>query len=125
MNHHAKRTHARGLRAEGWARLWLRLKGYQILAERFKTSFGEIDIVAKKNAVIAVVEVKARPSIRLAMEAVTPRAQARIIQAANAMLAFPGAIAPHLNGLETNLRFDVIAIRPWRLPHHLKDAWRP
>jgi putative endonuclease len=122
-NKHAA-SHLFGLQAEKIARLWLRLKGYRILAERLKTPYGEIDIVAKRGAWVAIVEVKARPTLRECIEAVSPRQQARIMQAANSLLAFPSKLARELNGLETNLRFDLIAIRPYRLPHHMMDAWR-
>lgn len=117
-------AHTFGLQAEKIARAWLRLKGYRILAVRLKTPYGEIDIVAKRGRTVAIVEVKARPSLRECMEAVSPRQQSRIIQAANSLLAFPGALTHELNGLETNLRFDLVAIRPRRLPHHSMDAWR-
>ncbi len=119
-----ERAYLFGLQAEKLARLWLRMKGYRILAERLKTPYGEIDIVAKKGKQVAIVEVKARPSLRECTEAITVHQQQRIMQAANSLLAFPGTLAPHLNGLETHLRFDLVSIRAWRLPHHHPDAWR-
>ena len=55
-----KKTYQFGLFAEKIAILLLRLKGYQILKWRYKSYYGEIDIVAKKSRVIIFVEVKAR-----------------------------------------------------------------
>lgn len=108
-----------GRRAEALAALWLRAKGYRILDRRARTPCGEIDLVARRGRLIAFVEVKARDTLAAALEAVTPMAQDRIVRAAEAWLAdHPGLCA-----CET--RLDLIAMRPRRLPRHLRDAWRP
>lgn len=112
-----QRAERRGRRGEAVAALWLRLKGYRILARRLETPAGEIDILARRGAVIAVVEVKTRPEAGLALASVSPRQRARIARAALYVLARLGA--------DQALRFDVVAIRPWRLPVHVRDAWRP
>ena len=65
-----------GLSAESRAAAFLMAKGYRILAKRFRTPYGEIDIVARKRNLIAFVEVKARASLDDAAYAVTPRQQA-------------------------------------------------
>src|SRR6202021_3740043 len=75
-----------GLSAETQAAAILIAKGYRILAKRFRTPHGEIDIVAKRRNLVAFVEVKARASLDEAAFAVTPRQQARIIDAAQAWL---------------------------------------
>src|SRR5258707_4026889 len=69
-----------GLSAEVRAAAFLMAKGYRILAKRFRTPHGEIDIVARRRNLIAFVEVKARASLDEAAFAVTPRQQARIIE---------------------------------------------
>jgi putative endonuclease len=92
-------------------------KGYRILAKRFRTPHGEIDIVAKRRNLIAFVEVKARASLDEAAFAVTPRQQARIIDAAQAWLVTHPAHA------EFELRFDAILIAPRSLPRHLLAAF--
>src|SRR5260370_33305858 len=71
-----------GLSAESRAAAFLMAKGYRILAKRFRTPYGEIDLVAKKRNLLAFIEVKARASLDEAAYAVTPRQQARIIAAA-------------------------------------------
>ena len=63
-----------GLSAESRAAAYLMAKGYRILAKRFRTPHGEIDIVAKRRNLIAFVEVKARATLDDAAFAVTPRA---------------------------------------------------
>ncbi len=60
-----------GRAAEVLAALWLMAKGYQILAFRLRTPQGEIDLLARRGPVLAVVEVKARLSLADALEAVT------------------------------------------------------
>src|SRR6201994_4987168 len=49
-----------GLSAEARAAAWLTAKGYRILAQRFRTPYGEIDIVARRRNLLAFIEVKAR-----------------------------------------------------------------
>ena len=92
-------------------------KGYRILAKRFRTPYGEIDLVAKKRNLLAFIEVKARASLDEAAYAVTPRQQARIIDAAQAWLM------AHPEHAEFDLRFDAILIAPRRLPRHLLAAF--
>jgi putative endonuclease len=106
-----------GLSAETRAAAFLMAKGYRILAKRFKTPYGEIDIVAKKRSLIAFIEVKARARLDDAAYAVTPRQQARIIDAAQ------GWLMTHPEHAEFELRFDAVLIAPRRLPRHLLAAF--
>jgi putative endonuclease len=106
-----------GLSAEGRAAAYLMAKGYRILAKRFRTPHGEIDIVARRRNLLAFVEVKARASLDEAAFAVTPRQQARIIDAAQAWLI------AHPEHAEFELRFDAILIAPWHLPRHVLAAF--
>ena len=76
-----------GLSAESRAAAYLMAKGYRILAKRFRTPHGEIDLVAKRRNLVAFVEVKARATLDEAAFAVTPRQQSRIINAAQVWLA--------------------------------------
>lgn len=105
-----------GERVAAWM---LRLKGYQILAVRYKTPVGELDLVARRGNLLAIVEVKARASIDDALAAISARQRRRIEQAAGAFLARH----PAWNGCD--VRFDVIAVSAWRWPCHIIDAWRP
>lgn len=118
-----KEAYKRGLRAERLARWLLKLKGYKILAERYKNAFGEVDIIAGKENLIALVEVKARPSYRECMESITVQKQARQIKAAKSLMAYPGGLAPHIKP-DTQFRFDLICIVPKRLPRHIENAWQ-
>ncbi len=114
-----ERAYRSGRRAERLAAWWLRAKGYRILARDFRVPVGEIDLIAERGGLLAIVEVKRRERLAEALEAVTPRQQRRIERATEAYLA------RERRGAETRVRFDVIVIRPRRLPLHLADAWRP
>ncbi len=93
-------------------------KGYRILAFRLKTPLGEIDLLASKAGVIAVVEVKRRARLADALDAVTPRQRERLVRAARSLTA-------RRPGLSTAaIRLDLIALAPGRLPRHIADAWR-
>jgi putative endonuclease len=106
-----------GLSAEACAAAYLMAKGYRILAKRFRTPYGEIDLVARKRNLIAFVEVKARATLDDAAYAVTPRQQRRIIDAAQAWLM------THPEHAEFDLRFDAMLIAPRHLPRHLLAAF--
>ena len=106
-----------GLSAESRAAAWLIAKGYRILARRFRTPHGEIDIVARRRNLIAFVEVKARASLDEAAYAVTARQQQRIVNAAE------GWLMAHPEHAEFDLRFDAMLIAPRRLPRHLLAAF--
>ncbi|HEY3679880.1 MAG TPA: YraN family protein [Bradyrhizobium sp.] len=106
-----------GLSAEARAAAYLMAKGYRILAKRFRTPHGEIDLVARRRNVIVFVEVKARASLDEAAYAVTPRQQRRIIDAAQ------GWLVAHPEHAEFDLRFDAMLIAPRRLPRHLLAAF--
>lgn len=97
----------------------LRLGGYRILATRFRSIAGEIDVVARRGRVLVFVEVKARGDAESAVEAVVPHQRRRIERAAQAF----AAARRDLDGLDW--RFDVMVVAPWAWPRHLKDAWRP
>jgi len=106
-----------GLSAESKASAWLIAKGYRILARRFRTPYGEIDIVARRRDLLAFVEVKARANLDDAAYSVTPQQQQRIIAAAQAWLMV------HPEHAEMDMRFDAILIAPKHLPKHLMAAF--
>jgi putative endonuclease len=107
----------RGLSAESRAALFLIAKAYRILARRWKTPFGEIDIVARRRGVVVFVEVKARGSVDEAVEAVTERTKRRVMAAAELWLARQ----PHQPNGE--IRFDVIVVTPGKMPRHIVNAF--
>jgi putative endonuclease len=106
-----------GLRAETIAALYLRLKFYRILARRFASPAGEIDLVARRGTSLVFVEVKARPTLEAAAESIRHMQRARIVQAANAFLS------RHPHYINHFARFDAILIAPGRWPRHLISAF--
>jgi putative endonuclease len=90
-----------GVSAESRAAILLMAKGYRIAARRFKTPFGEIDIVARRRNALVFVEVKARDHADDAALAVTERGRRRILAAAELWLAW------HPGGALRLIRFDV------------------
>lgn len=106
-----------GLSAESIAALFLRCKGYSIIGHRFKTPAGEIDLVARRGRRLAFVEVKRRPTLDEALDAVTARQRRRVTRAAELWLKRNPRFAVLDHG------FDVIAMAPGRWPRHLRDAF--
>lgn len=103
--------------AESFAALWLSMKGYHILAQRFRSPVGEIDLIARRGTCLAFVEVKKRTKLEQALAAVTPQSRVRITRAAQIWVAANPGFA------QFDLRFDVIALTPRGLPLHLKNAF--
>src|ERR1041385_4923338 len=108
---------ALGLSAESRAAAFLVAKGYRIMARRWKSPVGEIDIVARRRKTLIFVEVKARERLDDAAEAVIVRQQRRIIAAAEAWLA------AHPDDMNCDMRFDVILVAPKSLPRHIMAAF--
>ena len=106
-----------GLSAESRAAAWLIAHGYRILARRWKSPLGEIDIIAARRRLLIFVEVKARATLDQAAEAVTERQKQRIAAAAEAWLAtYP---QPAIR----DMRFDAILVAPGKLPRHIQAAF--
>ena len=110
----ARRT---GRSAEILAALWLMAKGYRILGLRLRTPQAEIDLLARRGRVLAVVEVKRRASLAAAVEAVTPLQRERLIRAARGLAARRRG----LSGLQ--IRLDLFALAPGARPRHIAGAW--
>jgi putative endonuclease len=112
---------ARGRRdgrfAEAIAALWLMLKGYQILGFRLKTPQGEIDLLARKGSTLAVVEVKRRATVEIALASIQTTQRERLIRAARSLAARRSSLR------QLALRLDLIALAPGRLPRHVPNIF--
>lgn len=108
------RSRRHGRLAEVWAAAWLMLKGYQVLGFRLKTGAGEIDILARRGSTLAVVEVKRRETPEAALDSLAPDQRSRLLRAGQALVQKRRSLA----GLE--LRLDVVAFSPHRLPRHFR-----
>jgi len=106
-----------GLSAESRAAAYLIAKGHRIVARRWRSPVGEVDIVARRRNTLIFVEVKARERLDDAAEAILPRQQRRIIAAAGAWLA------RHPEDANSDIRFDVVLVAPKSLPRHIMAAF--
>jgi putative endonuclease len=104
--------------AEWLAALALVVKGYRIQAMRYRTKSGEIDLIARRGDLVAIVEVKARPTLAQALDAVSATAERRIESAADLWLS------RQRDYHRMSIRFDIVAVLPRRWPVHVEDAFR-
>lgn len=119
-------THQRGKSAEEKVAVFLRLKGYKILATNYRVPQGEIDLIVSRGGVLVFVEVKSRrgKAYGTPLEAVTSHKVQRLSAAAAIYLStFPEE--------ERACRFDVVTLGPERnllgLPkiRHFENAFSP
>jgi putative endonuclease len=109
--------HRRGIRAEFAALLWLTLKGYRLVAHRYRTPVGEVDLIMRRGRTLVFVEVKARGSIDAAAVALHVKNQGRVARAAQSFLASH----PHYGAYQ--VRFDAVLVTWYKRPHHLANAF--
>jgi putative endonuclease len=106
-----------GISAESRAAAFLIAKGFRILARRWKSPVGEIDIIARRRSLLIFVEVKARDRLDDAAWSVTDRQRLRIVAAAEAWLArYP-------DDRIRDMRFDAVLVAPGRIPRHIPAAF--
>ncbi len=110
-------AYRRGLLAEAVVALMLRLKGYRIVAQRYKTPVGEIDLVALRGKRLAFVEVKRRKTREDAAWTLPSRQRRRIVRAAQYWLAGHPDYAGH------DIAFDVVLTAPWAWPRYITNAF--
>ena len=112
-----------GRQAEKRVVQYLRLRGYKIWDQRYKTTEGEIDIIAQKGKIFAFVEVKQRANQHAIDQAMDARTERRIIASAEIW------IEKHYNKLpkDFELRFDFASIvgpvNPLTIVNYLKGAF--
>lgn len=111
-------SHHRGHEAEGRAAASLRQDGWSIVAQRLRTAAGEIDLVAERDGLTALIEVKSRDTLAGAAYALQPRQQARLVAAAGI------ALAENPNWGASGVRFDVILVDRAGTVRRVADAFR-
>ena len=106
-----------GRRGEAQAADYLRRRGYRIIEAGYRSRYGEIDLIAEKRGVVAIVEVKTRSGDRFAqaLEAVDGPKRRRIRLTALQWLA--------QQEREPQLRFDVIEVYPGGKINHIENAF--
>jgi putative endonuclease len=116
-NANRQRNEKRGHKAENIAFLFLRLKGYKLLARRFKSHHGEIDLIMRKGKTTAFIEVKARNSTDAAITSVTTYQSKRISAAAGLWMLRDAKAAAGF------CRFDIVAVNAYLWPTHIQNAF--
>ena len=107
-----------GRHGERRAAVWLRLKGWSILAERVKTPLGEVDLIAKRGNVVAFIEVKWRKKRADLDHAIDEYRLQRVAAAAE-------STAHKYAKSGEDIRIDVILLAPGAFPRHIANAWQP
>jgi len=106
-----------GISAESRAAAFLIAKGFRILARRWRSPLGEIDIVARRRQLLVFAEVKARASLDEAAESINERQRRRIAAAAEVWLA------ANPDEFIRDIRFDAILVAPGKIPRHIPAAF--
>jgi len=107
-----------GLAAEDAACAALIVDGWTIRARRLRTKAGEIDAIAEKAGILAIIEVKSRPTLAEAAIALTIRQQSRLVAACEIILA------EHPDWGANGVRFDILVVNPARQIRRIADAFR-
>lgn len=107
-----------GLRSEAAACAALERDNWIIRERRLRTQAGEIDVIAEKNGLLALIEVKARPTLATAAEALSARQQARLLAAAEIVLA------EHPEWGRSGVRFDLLIVAADGSVRRIADAFR-
>lgn len=108
-----------GRLAELLAALMLVLKGYRLLAHRFRTRCGEIDLIAVRGKRLAFVEVKARRRAEETEIAIVAQDAGRLADAAEIFVARRPRYRDHVIAL------DAVLISRDRWPRHIMHALQP
>lgn len=111
-------AYRRGHRGEWFAALALLVKGYRIVARRYRTKLGEIDLIARRGDLVLIVEVKVRPTLAEAMDAIGRMSERRIEGAADLWLVRQRDYA------RLSMRFDMVAVLPGRWPVHVQNIFQ-
>lgn len=113
-----QRAERAGRQGEFRAALYLRLQGWQIVGERVKTPVGEIDLIARRNGMVAFVEVKWRKRRADLDHAIDEYRLRRVAAAVE-------AVAHQYVRDGEDIRIDVILLAPASIPRHITNAWMP
>ncbi|MFV0322567.1 MAG: YraN family protein [Alphaproteobacteria bacterium] len=109
-----KTDYRKGIWGERYVALWLRLKGWQIIARNYQSPLGEIDIIAKKGNILCAFEVKLRQNTN--DDPVSYQQKQRIKHSFEAYIANEPQAADEY-------RVDLIIYRPLFHVKHIKNAW--
>lgn len=116
-----KSNHARGHFAEKIACLYLMMKGWWPVKMNYVvgrgTGAGEVDLILVRGKTLIFVEVKYRPTLVQAMEAITVQNQIRVARSSAVFLQ------KNQKYKDYQVRYDAILLAPKKWPKHLQNAW--
>jgi putative endonuclease len=112
------RAQASGVHAEAACCAALVAEGWSILGQRLRTQAGEVDLVAERDGLLAIIEVKHRPTLSGAAGALSARQRARLLAAGEILLA------AHPDWGRAGVRFDVMLVDSDQRVRRIKDAFR-
>jgi len=112
-----RKAYRRGHSSEWLAAAALMCKGFRIVARRYRTKLGEIDLIARRGNLVLIVEVKARKTLMEALEAIGRESEWRIEGAADLWFA------RQRDHAKISMRFDMVAVLPWRWPVHVENVF--
>ena len=113
-----RQAQARGVDAEDAACAALQADGWTVLARRLRTAAGEVDLLAERGGLLAVIEVKARGDLATAAAALGPAQRKRLMAAAEIILA------EHPDWGRAGTRFDVVLVDRAGQVRRVADAFR-
>lgn len=115
--HRTRKTrYFRGHDAEWVARVFLTVKGYRTLAQRYRNAAGELDLIVRRGRTVRFCEVKYRQTRQLCEASITQRQRQRVRKAADLWLA------KHPKYQAYDLHFDLVFVMPWSMPHHIENG---
>ena len=112
-----KRSYYKGFLAEYLAVLVFFLKGYKLQKSRYKTYFGEIDLIFRKKDLVVFVEVKYRSEKEAFLDVIQEKQKLRIIKASQ----FYFKKFPKLQDFE--IRYDVFFVSKFFLFQHHRHCF--
>ena len=120
MSRSRQQAERAGRRAETLVAIYLQLKGYSILARRFRCPSGEVDLIARRGKTLVFVEVKQRQKATQGLEPVTARSEERILRTGETFLT------QHPTYIEQGfaLHYDLIVVTGKFSIDHRKDVFR-
>ena len=113
-----RQAQVRGAAAEAAAGAVLEAEGWSVRARRLRTAAGEVDLLVERDGLLAIIEVKARPRLADAAGAVTPRQRARLLAAAEIILA------EHPEWGLAGVRCDILVVDAAGRVRRIADAFR-
>ncbi|MCE2993577.1 MAG: YraN family protein [Alphaproteobacteria bacterium] len=111
-----KSTYDYGVRAEDIVSSFYKSLGFEELSRRYKTPYGEIDIILKKENLIVFAEVKARSKRTAASDVITQKQVRRSVDAASFYIA-------SLESIECDFRFDLLILEGESIARIIENAW--